>query len=330
MSKFLAGLICIAFVTPIFIMCLVIPGEQRGGVDLDIGLFIFFTIFELVGLYLLISGLITIIKDKKTKKHGIECYGIIRDIKKTGTSVNNRPEYKAIVDFVNPETYELETLEEIVGFDYTKYYINSYVLCKYYKGDINLEERIYENNIPESMKKMLIPIETEKKETNTQSEEIHNVIESIQKVDSILEKTGLIFKRLMLVIIIAILFISILFDTSIIRQTIRAKDCTEVVATYVAKKRDEKSNIFDYYIYTFTDKQGNQQEIVEMIPKGDTPQPKITIKYNESNPKEYYGDGQTFDTLEIIWVVAKLIIIILLILLFFNKKLLMKIHMSVR
>lgn len=328
MIKFLFGMILTAVITPIFIMLFAFPIDPNSEISAVIFFFFFFSLCEFLGLYLLISGLKAIIKDRKTKKYGIECYGIIRDIKKTGTSVNNRPKYKAIVEFINPKTYELETLEEVIGLDYTKYYINSYVLCKYYQGDINIEGRIYEDNIPENMKKMLIPIETEERETNEQSEEIHNVMETIQKVDSIFE---IIFKRLILVIIIAILFISVLFDTSIIRQTIRAKDCTEVVATYVAKKSDEKSDIFDYYIYKFTDKQGKEHEIdTIMTSKGETPQEIITIRYNESNPDEYYDDTSTFDILEIIWFVAKLIIIILLILLFFNKKLLMKIHMSVR
>ena len=157
MFKFLFGLVWTAFVTPIFIMCLVAPGEQRNGADMDPFLFIFFIVFEVIGLYMLISGLRQIIKDRKTKKHGIKCYGIVRDIQTTGSYVNDKPEYKAILDFVNPETNQLETIEEILGFDYNKYPIDSYVLCKYYQGDINLENLVSENEIPGDIKKHLVP-----------------------------------------------------------------------------------------------------------------------------------------------------------------------------
>ena len=157
MFKFLFGLAWTAFVTPIFIMCLVVPGEQRGGVDMNPFLFIFFILFEVIGLYLLISGLRKLIKDWKTKNQGIQCYGIVRDIQVTGSYVNDKPEYKAVLDFVNPETNQLETIEEIIGFNYNKYPINSYILCKYYQGDINLENLISENEISGDIKSCLVP-----------------------------------------------------------------------------------------------------------------------------------------------------------------------------
>ena len=156
MFKFLFGLVWTAFITPIFILCLVVPGEQRNGADMDPLLFIIFLIFEVIGLCLLISGLRKIIKDQKTKKHGILCYGIVKDIKTTGSYINGKPEYKAILSFVNPENNQLETIEEIIGFDHNKYSINSYVLCKYYQGDVNLENIISENEIPEDTKKYLV------------------------------------------------------------------------------------------------------------------------------------------------------------------------------
>ena len=122
MFEFIFGLIWTSFVTPIFIFCLLVPGEQRGGEDMNLFLFIFFVVFELIGLYMLISGLIKIIKNIRTKKHGIKCYGIVTDIQPTGSYVNGNPEYKAEVDFINPETNQLDTIEEIVGFNYDKYF----------------------------------------------------------------------------------------------------------------------------------------------------------------------------------------------------------------
>ena len=44
-----------------------------------------------------------------------------------------------------------------MGFHYDKYPINSYVLCKYYQGDINFENIVPENEIPGEIKKYLVP-----------------------------------------------------------------------------------------------------------------------------------------------------------------------------
>ena len=70
--------------------------------------------------------------------------------------MNDSPEYKTILEIINPETYQLETIQEIIGFDYDKYPIDSYVLCKYYQGDINLEKLVSEYEIPGDIKKCLV------------------------------------------------------------------------------------------------------------------------------------------------------------------------------
>ena len=138
MFNFLFGLLWTAIVTPIFITYLVNSGEQSR----DLFVLAFLVVFEVIGLFLTIIGLRKIIKDSKTKKYGIKCYGVVKGIKITGSYVNENPEYKAILDFVNPETNQLETIEEIIGFDCDKYPIDSCVLCKYYQGDINIENLI--------------------------------------------------------------------------------------------------------------------------------------------------------------------------------------------
>ena len=157
MFQFLFGLAWSALITPIFVVCLVIPGAERGGADMSPLLFIFLLIFELIGLVMLILGLRKIIRDIKTKMHGVPCYGLVCDIGCTGASMNDNPEFKAIMTIINPETNQLETIDEIIGFDDDKYPINSYVLCKYYKGDINLGNIVNENEVPGDIKKRLVP-----------------------------------------------------------------------------------------------------------------------------------------------------------------------------
>ena len=151
--------------------------------------------------------------------------------------------------------------------------------------------------------------------------------EGVQDIVSAVEKIQLIVKRIVLGIIIFILFVMILFDIGIIKQTIKAKDYIDVTANLVDKK-DDDSNIFDDYIYTFEDTNGKQQEIIVSISDNETVKQEMKIKYDKNNPQEYFYDGQTLDKVGIILFIVKIIIIILLIVLFFNKKLLSKIYLS--
>ena len=141
------------------------------------------TLFVGVGIFLMVTGYKKVKKDKNTKKFGLPGYGIIRDIKPTGCYVNEQPEFKASVDIINPETNQLETIDEVVGFNYNKYPINSYVNIKYYQGDINFEGLVDKSQIPDSIKDSL-------KELNYTSEvsdpynsfnEHHNIVFSDDK-----------------------------------------------------------------------------------------------------------------------------------------------------
>ncbi len=153
MFNFTFGLIWLAFSIPVFLITIGFFGGESNGIAA-----ITLLLFVIIGFYLMIKGLKQIIKDLKTKRYGMECYGIIGDIKETGAYKNHRPEYKAIVHFVNPETHQIEKLEEIIGFDYDKYSLDSYVKCKYYQGDINIEEQIYGYIVPEAIKEYLEPL----------------------------------------------------------------------------------------------------------------------------------------------------------------------------
>ena len=160
-------------------------------------------------------------------------------------------------------------------------------------------------------------------------EKQYQMEENAQKVLGIVNKVQLIYKRVILGIIIVILLVFILIDTAIVKQTIKAKDYIDVTATYVDKKSDEESTVFDDYIYTFKDKNGKDQEIVVGVSKNEEPKEEIKIKYDENNPQDYYEEGQTFDKSGIIWYIVKIVALILLILLFFNKKKKNKIHLSI-
>lgn len=152
--------------------------------------------------------------------------------------------------------------------------------------------------------------------------------ENAEKIIGMVGKVQLIYKRIILGIIIAILLVFILIDISIVKQTIVSKDYPEITAKFVNRIKDDESNAFDDCIYTFTDNQGRQQEIIVSVSKNSSPEEEIKIKYNEKNPQDYYEEGSTMDKSGIIWFIVKVIAFILLIILFFNKKLLSKINIS--
>ena len=157
MFNFLFGLFWTVFVSSMLIIFMIFPDGQGNILIYDPIVIIVFIIFEAIGIFLFIRGLKTIIKNKKTSKYGKECYGIINNLLPTGSYVNNRPEYKAIVQIVNPETSQVETLEEIIGFDANKFPIHSYVLCKFFEGDINIERTITASEVPYNISSYLIP-----------------------------------------------------------------------------------------------------------------------------------------------------------------------------
>ncbi len=152
--------------------------------------------------------------------------------------------------------------------------------------------------------------------------------EQAQKAIGIIEKIQLIYKRVVIAIIILVLLIFTLIDTTVLNQTIKSKDYIEVTATYAYLQSEEEDGIFSNAVYTFKDKQGNLQEIIVNTTNESSPQDSIKVKYNENNPQDYYTEGQTLDKEGMIWYAVKVIAIVLLIALFFNKKLLSKVNIS--
>ena len=140
MSLFIFGLIWTIFCTLIFI-----PFILAGQIVVIIP---FIVIFEGIGIFLIVKGAKQIIKDKKTDKNGIICYGIVNSISTTGTSVNGSPELKALVTIYLESENNILNISEIIGFDANKYPEGSCVKVKYYDGDINIIELADFNYIP--------------------------------------------------------------------------------------------------------------------------------------------------------------------------------------
>ena len=113
---------------------------------------LFLLLFWVVGLFILAVGLKKIIRNTATHINGEECFGKICNIYNSGTYVNGNPELKADILVYIPSTQETKIISEVVGFNREQYMIGSYVLLKYYNGDINVIGNADELIIPSDSK----------------------------------------------------------------------------------------------------------------------------------------------------------------------------------
>lgn len=109
---------------------------------------IFIGVFWTVGIVLMFWGLKKIIRNMKTSKIGIECFGKIIKIYPSGTYINGIPELKAdFVVYIDTEN-KVETLSEVIGMNKYKFPIGAWFKLKYYEGDINIGELLKEDQVP--------------------------------------------------------------------------------------------------------------------------------------------------------------------------------------
>jgi hypothetical protein len=102
--------------------------------------------FVALGIVLAKSGYDEVKKDKLTEQHGESYYGMIETVQETGQLANGQKEYRAkVLVYLRDEVCEYE---EIIGFDSRAYRKGDYVLCKYFRGDINILNILQDYEIP--------------------------------------------------------------------------------------------------------------------------------------------------------------------------------------
>lgn len=142
MSELGFGIVWTVFMA-IFTLVFVSAGE-----GLNISLALFLALFWAIGIFLMVKGIKKVKANRNTEKLGEECYGMVNRIYPTGTRVNNRPEWQAEFVVYIPSKDSIEYISEVIGFDRRKYLPRSFVKCKYYQNDINIEGSIDFNTIP--------------------------------------------------------------------------------------------------------------------------------------------------------------------------------------
>lgn len=146
---------------------------------------IFLLIFDLIGLYLIIFGLIIIIKDKKTNRLGEICYGYVVKIGYGNVTINDKTEVNVSFLTYIPSLKKVEIFDDITGFDYYKVPIFSYAKLKYYNGDINFLETISLNDIPINDRNILTE-EIEKRKDMLSNEVINPTLNNINSPDEMI------------------------------------------------------------------------------------------------------------------------------------------------
>ena len=147
------------FSTLIFCMSdtVIVNGQDVSKEEFSILLWpkLFFGLFLLIGIIFIVIGVIKIIRNRNTDLYGEECYGRICNIYNSGAYVNGRAELKADVLVYIESLACTKTISEVIGFDYNKYPIGSYVRCKYFNDDINVESIVNYEDIPIIISEML-------------------------------------------------------------------------------------------------------------------------------------------------------------------------------
>lgn len=174
-------------------------------------------------------------------------------------------------------------------------------------------------------KKVEEPNQIQDRNVENQNQQIQ---ENIEKINNVVDKVQIIYKRVIIGFFIIILLVLIAFDSLIFKQTLKSKDYIETTAVYVGTNEKEEDSAFVDSIYSFKDKKGNDQQIIISETDVSSAKSSIKIKYNEKDPQDFYDEGAILDKTEFIWFIVKVVLLILLIILFFNKKLLRKLGIS--
>ena len=166
------GLMILFLITPVIVLAIITE-------EMTVELFFFLMVFETVGIAFLISGIMLVIKNIKIKIFAKSCYGAVNEIKQLPTDLDEDDKYKAIIKVFNPEKNVYEEIEKDV--DKNIYQVNSFLLCKYYKGEVYIQKIVPSSEVPEDVRTNLFPTQ----------EQIHNMhIEiSLNKEYVYIEKT---------------------------------------------------------------------------------------------------------------------------------------------
>ncbi|MBQ4282467.1 MAG: hypothetical protein IJB96_00880 [Lachnospira sp.] len=127
---------------------LVIVWITSGGGAIPVILFIL--LFVAIGLFVMWRGLKKVIANRATDKNGLPAFGLVIDVRPSGTRINDRDVLNAEVVIVE-DTGVTGRYIESIGTSYNNYRVGDYVLVKYYNDDINIIAKADASNVPQEV-----------------------------------------------------------------------------------------------------------------------------------------------------------------------------------
>ena len=111
-------------------------------------------IFVIVGAYILFTGIMQVVKNHRTKRMGIETYGIIMALQPSNVRINGRNVWNVVVQIVQDGCRLVQYTEELGTF-VGNYQPGTFVRVCYYRDDVNLIGIANQKEIPSNYVNML-------------------------------------------------------------------------------------------------------------------------------------------------------------------------------
>ena len=147
MSDLIFGIIWLTFSVLMSIPFFISFGKS-GMIGSVFFLVFFFAIFYAVGIYMIYRGAKRVRRDKKTEEFGVQTFGKVIGIQRTGTYVNGNPELKAEIAAYSPYERKVNTYTEVIGFAPAKFRRGEYLRLKVYLDDVNIIASVAERDVP--------------------------------------------------------------------------------------------------------------------------------------------------------------------------------------
>lgn len=116
---------------------------------------VIFSLFSFVGIFLVIIGIVLLIKECIIKKCGVTCYGVINKMSCGYDTTPFKMMIRVNFKYVNPDNNQVECIERKLYINKKKYKRGPYIQFKYYKGHILLDKIIGVSKLPSDFKNRL-------------------------------------------------------------------------------------------------------------------------------------------------------------------------------
>ena len=145
-------------------------------------LFPMMAIFWAIDIVFIVNGVKKVKSNKKTEMYGEDAFGFLLKIKESGIYVNSKPELEGTFLVYVSSLNRVIEITESIGFDDRRYRISPYIKLKSFEGDINIEDILAKEMVPEYIRERF---EQTKRTTNV----IFGSNSSFNKESSIGENT---------------------------------------------------------------------------------------------------------------------------------------------